>query len=111
METLTIYLEGNKRSPLRLLFSADTALKRKKSKDSPHWEVGYPEDGVLWKTGGFGESVNLNRPGVVAQFILYARQHGWHPEDARKPYLVADGFDWLETIEFPAPASGSSGQM
>ena len=102
VETLTVYLEGRKQGPLRLLFAADTAIERAGSTEAAHWEVGYPEDGVLWKTGGSGERVNLNMPGVVARIIRYAWDHGWTPKDAPRPLEIRDGFEWLEEIEWPA---------
>jgi len=36
-------------------------------------------------------SVNLNRPRFVAELIRAARNRGWRPESARRPFTIDDG--------------------
>lgn len=79
-EIFTAYLEGHKRSPLRVWFTA-----------GPGRGAGYPERGVVWLAtpGGW---LNLNTPGEAANVIRRARASGWDPVNGRGPFVIEDGF-------------------
>lgn len=103
VEILTVYRDGNKKCPLRLFFREEDSIKNKKSPKDLHWFVGYPEDGVIWKTYKGDKYVNLNRPGVVAAIIKFAIDRGWHSDDTNKPMEIYNAFEWLDLIDFPKP--------
>jgi len=104
VEILTIYQEGKKKCPLRIYFRTEDDIKSQNSPKDSHWEVGYPEDGVIWQTGNDTGYVNLNRPGVVAEIIKFAVPNYWETNKANKPTEIQNGFEWVEVIDFPRPA-------
>jgi hypothetical protein len=82
-ETFTAFLEGKKRSPLRVCFEDGNARA-----------AGYPMAGVVWTKEACSESyLNLNFPGVARRLIEAARDRGWRPESAITPWVVEDGFE------------------
>ncbi|WP_378181178.1 hypothetical protein [Aquimarina sp. SS2-1] len=107
VEKVTIYLEGCKKSPLRLFFREEDNASFKKDVEKEKWCVGYPDDGVVWllKKDEAPETmpvmINLNRPGVIATLINYFLENGWQPETTQKPYEIKDALRYLEIIELP----------
>jgi hypothetical protein len=114
IEKVVIYLEGYKKSPLRLLFREDDNLTLKPDIEKEKWRVGYPDDGVIWlyqspllnnksypdneeQTG----DINLNRPAVIAELIGYFLQKDWKPKESTKPYIIEDALKFLEIIALP----------
>lgn len=78
-ERLTVYREGFKKSPLRVSF-----------RQHDTWQVGYPEQGVIWSTQD-KTSYNLNRPAIVASIIQQMIGAGWLPHVASTPFEVQNG--------------------
>ena len=101
LEVLKVYLDGYKASSLNIHFDVSLSIKDSGGKESPHWEVGYPESGVAWKSGNEEIRVNLNRPGVVVVLIRYALLKLWQPEVQIKQTIYKNGFNLLEILEFP----------
>ncbi len=97
-EKVTIYQEGFKKSPLRIIFKEGYRLK---------WRVGHPDKGVLWSVDDKALSsrktvqINLNRPAVIAAFVRHFTGHGWSPEEQNSPYLVKEGLKLIEMIDLP----------
>ncbi len=108
-EKVVIYLEGYKNSPLHLLFREEDNLIFKRNHDQEKWCVGDPEVGVIWKfkprpdhlPQTETQTINLNRPAVIAGLIKYFRENGWQPKEMRKPMVVHDALVLLELIDLP----------
>lgn len=90
MEQLTVYLEGHKNSFLRVEFHR-----------GDHWEVGYPETGVLWMKGVPKRQYNLNRPAVVRAIVDHMLLNGWAPSTSSSPFCISDGFPQLFASKAP----------
>ena len=86
-EVLTVYREGRKTAPLRVMFTAGEDRG-----------AGYPEAGVVTIYGPPPESFNLNGPGTVSAIIAQALETGWDPAEDRRPHEVEDGFEVLLAI-------------
>jgi hypothetical protein len=39
-------------------------------------------------------------PAMAAQLIRYARQHGWDPEQIRRPFVIEEGLDVLAQLGY-----------
>lgn len=81
-ERLSIYCSGDKKSPLRIRFIANS-----------EWQVGYPEAGVVWSATQ-GLSFNLNHPALVKALII-ALLPSWQALGFTRPYEVDDGIAFL----------------
>ena len=116
VEKVTIYLEGYKKSPLRLSFREEDNFPLKTDIDGEKWNVGYPDSGVLWRFQNQPDSpnnqsplpeqvqtveINLNRPAVIAELIKYFSLHGWNPMEASKPFVEENALKFLEIIALP----------
>jgi hypothetical protein len=88
VEILTVYLEGNKASPLKIYFS---------EKES-EYSVGYPDQGVVWCDKII---CNLNRPGVIADFIRHGISAGWIPHTSNKRFEIKKGIELINYLDFP----------
>ena len=85
---LTAYLADKKLAPLLMSFTTwDDAIA-----GSP-LNTGWPFELM---------SVNLNRPRFVAELIRAARNRGWRPETARRPFTVDDGLAVLVELGYEA---------
>ncbi|MCP4392887.1 MAG: hypothetical protein GY804_01240 [Alphaproteobacteria bacterium] len=102
IEVLKVYREGYKNSPSKIKFNVSQSIKKAKGPNMPHWKVGYPKDGVAWKTGDNYIEINLNRPGVVSTLIKFALAEFWFPETKSTPTDYPQGFDLLEKIKLPS---------
>ena len=80
---MTVYCEGYKKAPLRVTF-----------RRNEEWEVGNPEDGVIWSKQD-SRSYNLNQPSVVASVIRHSVKVGWSPHSMSSPLEIQDGFSTL----------------
>jgi hypothetical protein len=85
-EVLTVYRDGFKKAPLRIVFGAGEGR-----------DAGYPEAGVVTIYGPPPESFNLNQPGIVSAVIDRAIELGWSPEREYRPHIVEDGFDLVRS--------------
>ncbi len=116
VEKVVVYLEGYKKSPLRLSFREEDNLVLKKDLKKEKWCVGYPDTGVIWlytykpalpnnepypieqqKT----ISINLNRPAVIVKLIAYFIERQWKPKENEKPLVIENALKFLEIIELP----------
>jgi hypothetical protein len=85
---LTAYLADKKLAPLLMSFTTwDDAIA-----GNP-LNTGWPFELM---------SVNLNRPRFVAELIRAARNGGWRPEIARRPFTVDDGVAVLVELGYDA---------
>jgi hypothetical protein len=83
-EVFTAFLDGDKRTPLRVWFT-----------DAADRHAGYPEAGCLWA----GElRVNLNEPGVARRVIELGLAQGWRSTAAKGEFVVEDGFAYLQRL-------------
>lgn len=107
VEKVIVYYEGNKKSPLQLIFKQDDNKLLMKTTENKYWCVGYPESGVIWY---FDQSklnevesieVNLNRPAVIRKLIEYFIENNWLPKEGQRPFVVPNALKLLEWIEFP----------
>jgi hypothetical protein len=95
VERITIYLEGNKKSVLRLYFrEVDNQLLKES------WNIGYPDDGIIWRSNTDYICINLNKPAIIAKLIEYFLNNNWKPE-LNKPMIINDALKYLEIIDFP----------
>ncbi len=116
VEKVVVYLEGHKKSPLRLLFREEDNLALKKDLKKEKWCVGYPDTGVIWLYTykpplPNNESypieqqktiyINLNRPAVIAKFITYFTKTQWKPKKNEKPLIIENALKFLEIIKLP----------
>jgi hypothetical protein len=95
-ERVTIFMEGKRRSFLKLVFKEDDNRLLKPGQET--WLVGYPDTGVVWNNK---KSINFNRPAVIAALIHHFRCHQWAPGTATKPYVLEDALTILNDIELP----------
>lgn len=86
VEVLTVYLEGFKSSPLRIMFMDIGGL----------YVIGYPNDGVIWNKENI---YNLNKPKIVVEIIKYALHLAWNPMQSRTTFLVENGIEILQHIQ------------
>ena len=104
-EKVTIYLEGFKNAPLNLLFRQEDNDANSNRK----WIVGYPDTGVIWlftqKDSNNPQtesvSINLNRPAIIRKIIEYFISNGWSPKTSNKSFIVSNGLELLDRIDFP----------
>ncbi|UZR97270.1 hypothetical protein [Chondrinema litorale] len=104
-EKVTVYLEGFKNAPLNLLFREEDNDENSIQK----WIVGYPNTGIIWlfiendsnKPQTESVSINLNRPAVIRKIIEYFSSNGWSPKTSNKPFIVSNGLELLDKIDFP----------
>lgn len=85
VEAVTIFKEGHKQSPLRILFRSDEI-----------WQCGYPKQGVVWRTTPSKELVNLSRPKSIARLIDLFYTVIWKPESSTRPTTIQDGVHYLD---------------
>jgi hypothetical protein len=88
VEILTVYLDGKKASPLKIYFSEKGA----------QYSVGCPDQGVIWNEENI---FNLNRPGVVAEFIRHGISAGWIPHGSNKSFEIKNGIELINYLDFP----------
>lgn len=109
VEKVTIYLEGFKKSPLKLSFREEDNLTLKTDVEKEKWCVGYPDDGVIWLSKSRPDmqpqtehtDINLNRPAVIAELIRYFNLNGWNPKQMSKPFVEENALKFLEIIKLP----------
>ena len=97
VETLSVFAQASKKNPLRMRFWQRDNRVRVGRSDS--WEVGYPEDGVVWLRDQNRNCIfrlNLNRPKVVATLIRLVQATGWNPNDASPPLIIENGLQFLD---------------
>jgi hypothetical protein len=83
-EVFSALMDGQKASPLRVWFS-----------DGEGAHAGYPEAGVVWTEK---HRANLNEPGVARRLIELGLELGWCATDRGKPFVIEDGFAYLEEL-------------
>jgi hypothetical protein len=88
-ELLTIYAEGMKKSPLRLVFN-----------QNEEWLAGSHAAGCLLAVRT-KQQFNLNRPAVVAALIERMLDLGWSPETDSTPRDVENAFEILQEANAP----------
>jgi hypothetical protein len=88
-ELLRVFAEGNKKAGLQINFCEKTG-----------WQVGYPEEGVVWSSTD-SKSYNLNRPAVVRALIIFMLHSGWDPHRGGGAVNVHDGIPLLASSEAP----------
>jgi hypothetical protein len=103
VEKITIYLEGNKKSFLRLFFKEDDNKRIEESAGGMRWCLYCFGDGVaISRTADFPEgemvSVNFNRPAVIKDIITYFRSHDWNPENTTRPLEIQNAWEYLNRI-------------
>ena len=84
-----MFAEGNKKAVLQITF-----------REKPGWQVGYPEDGVVWSTTD-SKSYNLNRPAVVRALICFMLRSEWDPDGGGAAVDVVDGIPLLASSDAP----------
>ncbi len=105
VEKITIYLEGNKKAPLRLIFKDDDNKLLNTTIDSEKWCLTGSGDGIVWyyKQSPFpateNTAINFNRPQVIKEFILYFLNNGWKPEQNDRPFEITEALNYLDKIE------------
>jgi hypothetical protein len=115
VEKITIYLEGNKRSFLRLIFKVDDNESAEGNAKDMRWALSSMAEGtVVSRTAEFpdGEivAVNFNRPAVLKDIINYLRNHDWHPESTTRPLEIQDAWKYLNRIPLTREPGNSVSQ-
>ncbi|MGB4775689.1 MAG: hypothetical protein WBP45_10980 [Daejeonella sp.] len=101
-EQLTIYLEGYKKSPLRVYFTESDNKIRESG--TGKWCVGYPEAGVIWLYEQNNTEmiyINLNRPAFIVKLIEFFIKEGWKPKQLDLPFEIKEGLKFLEIMDLP----------
>lgn len=99
MEKITIYLEGNKKSFLRLIFKVDDNERAEGGVVATQWCLHSLADGIaVSRMAPFPEgeqvSINFNRPAVIKDIINYFRSHDWHPESTTRPLEIQNAWEY-----------------
>lgn len=47
------------------------------------------------------KEINMNKPSVIEDFIRHFLNAGWDPENAQKPFMPENAFQYLEILDFP----------
>ena len=87
-----MFAEGSQKAVLQITF-----------REQPGWQVGYPEDGVIWSTAD-AKSYNLNRPAVISALIKFMLQSQWDPDGVGGAVEVADGIPLFSSSGAPEGA-------
>ena len=97
IETVTVYLEGYKKSALHVFFDNRDALKFDWSVEEQEGLLVYSEQKEL----GVVEfkSINLNKPSSIRKIICYFRKNGWNPKENLEKYSV-NGLSLIEEMGF-----------
>ncbi len=117
VEKVVIYLNGCKNSPLQLIFKEEDNLHIFTNIERQKWCVGQPDEGIIWlyqyrpplennepyPTDEQPISINLNLPSVITHLIKHFLLNDWKPKENRKPLIIENGLEFLETI-FPQKA-------
>lgn len=103
VEKITVYLDTNKKSPLRLFFKEDDNKLIRENFEFKKWHLHNGGDGVAWKeTSPTTDviSINFNRPAVIKDIIIYFLNNGWNPENSTRPLEINDALKYLNIISF-----------
>lgn len=108
-EKVVIYLEGYKNSPIQIHFIEDDNILLFPNRNNKKWCVGYPNSGIIWlfhsnkelKPQSKYNSINLNRPAVIAKIIDYFYNSIWKPQEQKSPTIIKNGLEHLNIISFP----------
>ncbi len=87
VEKVIIYLEGYKNSPLILFFKEDDNELINCGKDEK-WNVGYPNEGIIWKEKNKDLQINLHNSLTIKKIIEFYFKIKWNPNDSSKTALV-----------------------
>ena len=101
IETVVVYLEGYKNSPMRVSFREEDNLDIYTNIKDEKWCVGYPRSGVIWFSGQKNIDINLNRPAVVAKLIKYFTKTQWKPMERTKPLIIDNALTLLDQLDLP----------
>lgn len=98
-EKITVYLEGKKKSSLRLIFRSDDNLLIDGTDEQKQWCINEGlAEGYVWKSNT-GFMFNLNRPVIIKELIEYALNIGWDPEHSKQPFVPERALEWLEKVK------------
>ena len=106
VEKVIIYAEGNKKSPLRLLFKSDDNKHQQAVGATDTWCLSGAGAGVIWSFLASSPInskifINFNRPAVIAELILYFLANGWKPDSSIHAFEVPDALAYLNRVKFP----------
>jgi len=87
-EVFTAYEKTNKRAPLRVIFTQNEF----------HGREYIERSGIVMRYQADANPINLNLPGVVRKLIERALEEGWHPETATAPFIIEDGFSFIDNL-------------
>ncbi len=110
IEKVVVYLENYKNSPLVLFFREEDNRLIKSLKENEKWIVGYPNQGVIWKSinekiVSYGENkeatqINLNSPPIIESLIKYYFNNKWKPDkSSNSSHIVENALTVLNKFE------------
>lgn len=106
VEKIIIYLKDYKNTPLVLFFKEDDNKLIKTLKENEKWFVGYPDQGIIWKSktgkkisqeadNNYTE-INLNTPSIIEKIINLYFEKDWKPD--KTSYTEFEALKILGTI-------------